>query len=226
MTGEDPMSQTHDCGGDAAAYALGALEPAEAEAFRRHLAECVVCRDELAQFQRAVDVLPLAAPQHAAPRRLRQRVLRQVRAQPHPASAPAPRRRRMLIARPVALAGALAVLALAVVGGVELTSGGSNGVRVVAARVGDAQLRVTGDHGELVVRRLSPPPAGRIYEMWIQRGKRAPSPTTLFSVTSKGTALVGVPGNLHGVSAVLVTQEPAGGSPAPTRTPVIVTQLS
>ena len=218
------MSQTHDCGGDAAAYALGALEPAEAEAFRRHLAECVVCRDELAQFQQAVEVLPLAAPQHTTPRRLRQRVRAQVRAEPR--GAPARRRIRIQIGRPAALAGALAVLALAVVGGIELSSGGSNSVRVVAAKVGDAELRVAGGHGELVVRRLSPPPAGRIYELWLQRGKRAPSPTTLFSVTSRGTALVGVPGSLRGVSAVLVTQEPAGGTLAPTQAPVIVTQLS
>jgi anti-sigma-K factor RskA len=218
------MSQMHDCGGDAAAYALGALEPAEAEAFRRHLAECVVCRDELAQFQHAVEVLPLAAPQHTAPRRLRQRVRAQVRAEPR--GAPARRRIRIQIGRPAALAGALAVLALAVVGGVELSSRGSNSVRVLAAKVGDAELRVAGGHGELVVRRLSPPPAGRIYELWLQRGKRAPSPTTLFSVTSRGTALVGVPGSLRGVRAVLVTQEPAGGTLAPTQAPVIVTRLS
>ena len=46
MTVEQSMSGQHDCGADAAAYVLGALEPAEAEAFTRHLATCVVCRDE------------------------------------------------------------------------------------------------------------------------------------------------------------------------------------
>ena len=36
--GGDQCRDSHDCGGDAAAYVLGALEPEEAEAFSRHLA--------------------------------------------------------------------------------------------------------------------------------------------------------------------------------------------
>jgi anti-sigma factor RsiW len=53
----------HDCGNEAAAYALGALEPAEAKAFARHMESCAVCRDEVAAFALVVDALPLAAPQ-------------------------------------------------------------------------------------------------------------------------------------------------------------------
>lgn len=223
MTADESMSHGHDCSGEAAAYALGALEPAEAEAFRRHLAECAICRDELAQFQQAADALPLSAPQLAAPRGLRQRVMAQVKAQPR---AVAPPRRIGPLVRPVALAGVLVVAVAAVITGIELSSGTSSGTRVIAAQVGNAQLRVSGDRGELVVLRLSPPPVGRIYEMWIEHGKQAPAPSTLFSVTSRHTALLGVPGSLRGVSAVLVTQEPAGGTLAPTQTPVIVTRLS
>ena len=52
----------HDCGGDAAAYALGALDRQEADAFRAHLESCVVCRDELAAFRPVVDQLPMTAP--------------------------------------------------------------------------------------------------------------------------------------------------------------------
>ena len=36
----------------------------------------------------------------------------------------------------------------------------------------------------------------------------------------------GVPGDLHGVTKVLVTQEPAGGSLVPTSAPVIVAPLA
>ena len=43
----------------------------------------------------------------------------------------------------------------------------------------------------------------------------------LFSPTSAGNAVVEVPGNLKGVSSVLVTPEPMGGSPHPTHAPVI-----
>jgi anti-sigma-K factor RskA len=227
------MSETRDCGGDAAAYVLGALEADEATAFREHLASCVVCRDELAAFQQVVDALPMAAPQHPVPRRLRRRVLRAVRSKPKPARAGGGL--RLLhpgAGRWPALAGAMLVTAaLATAGGLELASGGSSGVRVIQARVtgspGTAELRVAGGHAELIVRHLPPPSAGRIYELWLKRAGQAPSPTSaLFSVTGNGSGDVGVPGDLRGVSEVLVTEEPAGGSLVPTNAPVIAATLA
>jgi hypothetical protein len=110
---------------------------------------------------------------------------------------------------------------------IVLVSGGSSGTRVIQASVGSAQLQIAGGRGDLVVHRLPPLPAGRIYEMWVQRGSAAPTPTgTLFSTRADGSANVGVPGSLHGVSAVMVTQERAGGSPAPTSAPVIVARVT
>ena len=47
----------------------------------------------------------------------------------------------------------------------------------------------------------------------------------LFSVTHSGAGSVGVPGSLSGVSKVLVTDEPLGGSLKPTRTPIIVASV-
>jgi hypothetical protein len=92
---------------------------------------------------------------------------------------------------------------------------------------GTAQLRVAAGSAELVVRRLPRPPSGEIYEVWLQRPGRAPSPTSaLFSVTATGAADVGVPGNLHGVVRVMVTVEPDGGSRVPTHPPLIVANLS
>ena len=52
-----------------------------------------------------------------------------------------------------------------------------------------------------------------------------PAPSTLFAVTSRGTADLGLPGGLTGVTRVLVTLEPAAGSRAPTTRPVIVARL-
>src|SRR5579884_961668 len=123
MTTGDSMSETSDCCGEAAAYLLGALEPAEAERFRRHSESCGVCGEELAALQAVVDVLPLTAPQHPAPRALRRRIMREVRSDP--VSPPKSVRRRLrfrlgpgrYVPRP-ALAGALAaVVALAALGG-------------------------------------------------------------------------------------------------------------
>jgi hypothetical protein len=71
------------------------------------------------------------------------------------------------------------------------------------------------------------PAKGKIYEVWLKRGARGPAPTNaLFSVSTAGSAAVRVPGDLHGVSEVLVTPEPPGGSAIPTHAPVIVARLS
>jgi hypothetical protein len=86
-----------------------------------------------------------------------------------------------------------------------------------------AELRKVGSHLELVVVGMPAPPVGRIYEVWLERGAAAPEPTdALFSVTRTGSGSIGVPGDIRGVSKVLVTDEPLGGSLKPTRTPVIV----
>jgi hypothetical protein len=237
MNAEDPMSETHECRGDAAAYALGSLEADEAEAFRLHVTSCVVCRDELAAFQQAVDVLPMAAPQYPVPRRLRRRVLRELRAERRymPAAARGRRVRPFLLGgpllHPMLTVGVVLLAALATVGGLELASGGPSGTRIVQASVtgsaGHAELRLSGGRAELIVNNLPPPPIGHIYEVWLTRGHRPPSPTNvLFSVTASGSGDVGVPGDLRGVSEVLVTPEPAGGSRAPTHEPLIVARLS
>lgn len=228
------MSETHDCRGEAAAYVLGALEASEAEDFRRHLDSCVVCRDEVAAFTHAVDALPMAAPQHPLPRELRRRVLRDVQGDQRLVTR-AKRWHPQVFSgrfslRP-ALAGALLAAALAIVGGLELAPGGATGIRVIHASVtgvpGSAKLRIDGAHAELIVSHLSPPPAGRIYELWTKRGREAPRPTrVLFTVTAAGAAEVGVPGDVRDVNTIMVTQEPAGGSLTPTRAPVIVAQLT
>jgi anti-sigma-K factor RskA len=222
MNGEEPMSGTHDCGADAAAYALGALEPQEAERFRAHLEDCVVCRDELSAFRQVAAALPMTAPQHPVPRGLRRKVLKQVHSE---ARAGAGGHRSTARIRPTwagALAGAVAV-AVAIV--IAVGTGGSN-PHVYAASVGDAQLRVSDGHAELVVNRLPQPAPGHIYEVWLQRPGKALQPAkALFGVTRSGAADVDVPGDLHGVSQVMVTEEPAPGSPAPTTNPVIVAHL-
>jgi anti-sigma-K factor RskA len=238
-TEHDPGSRA--CGTDVAAYALGALEPAEAEAFRRHLETCTVCREELASFQEVVNVLPLTAPQHRAPRAVRRRVMAAVAADDRSAragvvaGAGAPRRRGLAswfgLPRPaMALASALAVVAVAI-GTLELGSSGSSSVRIYHAQVtgspGTAEVRVTGGHAELILHRVAPPPAGHIYEVWLGRAGRAPEPTSaLFSVTAGGDGDVDVPGSLRGVNLVMVTPEPLGGSRVPTHAAVISARLA
>jgi anti-sigma-K factor RskA len=237
VTVEESMPGKHDCGADAAAYVLGALEPEEAEAFSRHLATCVVCRDEVAAFEHTANALAMAPPQHPAPRGLKRRVMRAVRESDAEAqAAPARRPRRLgsglFVARPAIAAVAALAVVVVVIGAIIVSSSGTSGTRTIAASVtgspGTVQLSVSGGHGQLVLRNFPQPAAGHIYEMWeLRSGAKAPSPTgTLFSVNSSGAGNVGVPGDLHGVTKVLVTQEPSGGSLAPTTTPVIVASLA
>lgn len=229
------------CGLDVAAYALGALDRAEAEAFAAHLETCTVCREELAEFEVVVTSLPMTVHQHAAPEALRRRVMDVVHdearartAAPAPPARRAARRSWLAVPRPaMALGAALAVVALAVLGGLELGRGGPTRPRahVYAAQVsgvaGSAEVKVTGGHAELVVRNLTAPPAGKIYEVWLARPHKPLQPTSaLFSVTLEGDGDVAVPGNLRGVTAVMVTPEPTGGSRVPTAPPVIRAQLT
>ena len=232
MSDKDTLPGPGHCGEDVAAYALGALEPAEAEAFARHLETCAVCRDELEAFQQVVDLLPMTAPAFKASPKLRRRLRRAIADEPHPGAALASRPRRSWrpewLPRPVlGVAAGLAVIAIALV---IVLSGGGASTRVVNAQVtgqGSASLEISGNHGELVVRHFAAPPTGKIYEVWLVHGKQAPQPTSaLFDVNADGNTAVDVPGSLNGVDQVLVTPEPKGGSKVPTHTPVIAAQVS
>jgi len=200
------------CGLDAAPYLLGALEPDEARAFARHLDGCAACRDEVASLTSVLRSLPSCAPAHPVRPAFRRRMLRAVRAE-----AKRPARHPPLAPRAGWLALGLAVAAALIV---QLGSGRSP-EPVIHATVGQAELRLAGTHGELVVDRLAPLPADRTYELWLvsRRGRAVPS--ALFGVTARGTADLGVPGDLHGVSGLLVTAEPRGGSRVPTTRAVI-----
>lgn len=59
----------------AAAYALGALDPAERRSFERHVAECESCTAEVQAFSSVVGALATAVPQVIPPPELRDRVI-------------------------------------------------------------------------------------------------------------------------------------------------------
>jgi anti-sigma-K factor RskA len=232
MTGSDPSAAPRDCGNDAPPYVLGALEPAEARAFAHHMQSCAVCRDEVAALAPVLDVLAASTPRYDVSAALRRRVVHAARSEPKASSTPARRSRRS--PRPWTLRAALAIprpavaaaLAVAVTLGVVIATGsGGSPVRMIQASVGHAQLHVAGGHGELIVDRLPPAPPDRVYELWLQHGSQTPAPSTLFAVTSRGTAVLGVPGGTSGITRVLVTVEPSGGSRVPTTRAVIVARV-
>jgi anti-sigma-K factor RskA len=234
---------TFDCDrvSDAAAYILGALEDAEALAYGEHLESCAICRQEIAELQPAVDALPVAVAPVRVPVELRQRLMATVhseaellRAAGSEADRPGRVRSRWRSRPLLGVIGASAALALGVLlGAVVIAGQPTQHVRVTTAKIASANhdttavLRQVGSRSELDVADMAPPPPGRIYEVWLKKGSEAPRPTdALFTVTKAGSGTVNVPGNLHGVSQVLVTDEPLGGSTVPTRLPVIVVTLS
>jgi anti-sigma-K factor RskA len=230
---------------DAGAWVLGALPEDERERFAAHLGGCAECRREVAELQTVADTLPLAAPQVAPPPELKERLMAAVRAEaavleppvperPPPATRKRRRFRMPVIAlRPIPAAVAAAVLiALGVGGGVLLSNNGSPG-RIVPAQVvapsapgARASLTVADDRATLKVEDFPAPPAGRVYQVWLQRPGRPPDPTTALFRVRGGNATVDVPGSMRGIDRVLVTDEPDGGSRAPTRSPVIVAQTA
>ena len=227
MTGSAPGGPERGCGNDAAPYVLGALEPAEARAFMRHMRTCAVCRDEVAALAPVLDVLPSCVPRYDVSTELRRRVMHAVRSEPKFGDAPARERWRSRRRpwKPSAVAAALA-LALAVAVVIVIASG-SRGTqdRLIRASVGLAELHIAGSRGELIVDHLPPAPPDRVYELWLQHGNGALAPGTLFEVTSRGTAALGLPGEVTGVTRVLVTVEPSGGSRVPTTPAVIVARV-
>jgi anti-sigma-K factor RskA len=228
---------------DAAAYALGALEESELASYREHIDGCAQCRAEVAELQSVVDELPKSVPTASAPAALRGRILVNVRAEAellnaagHAADKPGRSGRRwyrrndfMLGAGAAAAAGLAALIAVLIAvgssshGKVTIVPGKGIGV------AGTAEVSLKRDNGraELVVAHMPPPGLGRIYEVWLVHSKQAPRPTnSLFSVTSGGSGSVDVPNSLHGITEVLVTSEPEGGSQHPTRRPVIAVPLT
>jgi anti-sigma-K factor RskA len=212
-----------------AAYLLGALEDGERSAFEVHLRGCALCREDAERLGAAVHALPEGVEQLDPPPELKRRVMAEVEAQAElmHAARPAPKvrpRRRAWLAIPAAAA----VIAAAVLAGYAIRGGGP-GRHVVTARVtaagAHARIVTQGSSATLEVSGMPPPPAGKVYEVWLKRAG-APQPTiALFDVARGGRATVRVP-ELRGVRQVLVTAEPAGGSLRPTSAPVIAAQVS
>lgn len=235
----------------AASYVLGAMPDDEVDPFVAHLTTCAACRREVAELTLAANALPLSAPPTAPPPELRGRIMAVVRSEAQllaaagpeadrpPAAHKARRERRRIgwggfSLRPAAAAIAAGFLiAVGVAGGLVATS--DDGTRTVPAAVkiasapnAGATLVTKGDgKAELRVRNMPRPPRGRVYQVWLKRRGQAPTPSTaLFTVDATGHADVSVPENTKDAEELLVTQEPDGGSQAPTSAPVIVATKS
>jgi anti-sigma-K factor RskA len=204
---------------DAGAWALGALDERDAAAFEAHLRICAQCRGEVARLRVPADSLALATEQVTPPPELKDRIMREVA----PAPARERRRERRWFLRPMPIAAlAAATLAVGIAVGVLVSPGQSS--RTVQANVSQAGasavVHISGDHARLEVRGMRNPPAGHVYEVWVKRGSKAPEPAGALFTVMRGHGDVDV-GSVKGVTTIMVTAEPAGGSRTPSGSPVI-----
>jgi anti-sigma-K factor RskA len=232
VTARDHDEQAESLG----AYALGALPALEAQVFERHLMGCTACQDELQRLNAAAGALPRAVTPYRPPASLKESLMATVRAdvaraEPEPERAAAPPRRTWFprLRPALAVATAVAVGALAVLG---LSVDGDD-ARTVTAQVDETRLPRAaaslsipeGDEGALLrVEGLPDPGRERVYQVWVQRGEDV-VPVSIFSVDASGAGTAGVPGSLSGVDKVMVTRERRGGAAAPTEEPVLSVEV-
>lgn len=216
------------------AYALGALPELEAQVFERHLMGCELCQEELRRLSHAVEALPRSVTPLEAPPSLKASLMETVNAD---ASRARPARRRWQASLPrlrPAMAFAAVGAACLVAGfGVAELAQDDEGTRTLSAQVdvarvggGSASLSVPDDGGSVLsVDGLPDAGRDRVYQVWVERDG-AVEPVSIFDVDAGGSGAAGVPGSLDGVTAVMVTREPSGGSASPSEEPVLVFDVS
>ena len=214
-----------------AAYAANGLEEAEICAVANHLAECRRHDVELTAMRADFERLAASVQPVEPPSRLRDSLLTAfdeavAAPQPAPIRAASTRPKSIFSTSGFAYAIAAAMLALAVgVGAWGLSrDDGSEDVIVAQSSSGDASMQVTyvPDQKVAVMEVDLPPlPAGRVYQAWRIDGG---TPVSL-GLVETNTGSVAMVGDLEGASAVALSVEPAGGSPAPTTNPILIATL-
>jgi anti-sigma-K factor RskA len=235
-------------GENVGSYVLHALPDDEHERFVTHLSQCAECQREVDELQGAADTLPLATEQIAPPPELKDRIMAVVRAEAElltaagaradePAAARPERtawwKRRLPSLRLLPAAGlATAVLAVGVLAGVLLTSGGDS-TRTVDAKVtlasapsARASVAVTGEDGRVKVSGFPSAGSDRVYQVWLVKGKSKPASAGLFRVPAGGSATFAIPESMKGVDQVMVSVEPGGGSDQPTSDPIAAASIA
>jgi len=229
---------------EVAAYAIGGLDPDRVEELEKHLAGCKRCQEELRWLSPAVQALPEAVERQAPPPELKQRLMAEVRADAaaeEKRTRAEERRERAdarggfgewlrglhvggLTWRPLA---GLALAILVIAGGIGYAvgsgggSGGAHTWEVEPASNGIAAKVVTeGDRGELHLTGVEQLPKGRVLEAWVERDGIVEPVPALFAPDQAGRASTTIE-SMKGVSAVMVTREPAGGSKKPTTKPFV-----
>jgi anti-sigma-K factor RskA len=216
-----------------AAYALDALDPEDARRYEAHLARCERCQSELAELSESAGALAYAVDAPTPSPDLRARILNQARDE-RPNVVPL--RSRWL--RPLSAAAAVAACAAIGLGlwAFSLSGKLDRSEAHLAAQQRVAQIlaqpashKISFSRGTLIVgpdgqgalllNKLAEPGSGRTYEAWVADGG-APQPAGLF--TGGTTIAVPLDQPVRDGATVMVTEEKAGGTEAPSRAPFLI----
>lgn len=229
------------------AYALGCLEGEEQSLVETHLLTCSTCQMELEAYRSVVADLPLAVIQRDPPPELKARLLDRVSKRRQPVR-PVDKRPWWLVSwealrlnTPAWGFASLVVMMVLGLGNLllwiqlsearEVTVGELPRLVLTATdaspgAVGVLVLSQNGEYGTLVVDGLPELSPAEQYQLWLIRdGQRTSG--GVFSVDDEGygSLVVESPEALLSYSAFGVTVEPAGGSPGPTGSKVLGTDL-
>ncbi|HEX3733837.1 MAG TPA: anti-sigma factor [Solirubrobacterales bacterium] len=228
---------------DLAAYMLGALEPGEVAEFERHAEGCEHCRTEMLWLTPAVQGLPEAVERVEPPPRLRARVMAEARSDArrsgavtafgegglgHRAAAwlrnlgSGPMGLRPVVGFAAAVLVVAAVAGFALGGGLGGSGSGTSASTVAAGHPPGVTAKVIreGDRGTLRLADVKKLPENRILEAWVRRDGEVEAVPELFVPDRKGSASTTID-DMRDVDLVMVTTEPAGGSAAPTSSPIV-----
>jgi anti-sigma-K factor RskA len=235
---------------EAVAFALGSLDPEQADDFKEHLKTCKRCQEELRWLAPAVRALPEAVEPLTPPPALKVRLMEEVRADAEAEKRRVKSAKRQeraaagggfsawlgglrvgsLTWKPIA---GLALAILFVAGGIGYavgTGGSSSGNTHTWELKAEENAGIAatvireGEKGEIHLAGLKQLPQGKVLEAWVEReGKVEPVPA-LFAPDKAGNASTTIE-NLENVSLVMVTQEPEGGSKTPSEEPFVQVPL-
>ena len=212
-----------------AAYALDALDEADAREYEAHLRDCVRCRDELRDLSEAASALAYATPAPSPPPALRERILTDVR---RDGSNVIPLRARRTF---FATAGLAAVAACAAIGigfwafslqdSLDEERDANRAQETAIELISDpasTRTPLSGGNGTLVVGRdrsgvlilsgVGAAPENRDYEAWVAE-EAEPEPAGLFDAGSENIVVLERP--VPPGAEVMVTLEKEGGVAQP-----------
>lgn len=221
------------------ARALRALPPQEELQVDEHVDQCPPCQELLAQAHDTANLLAFAARPAAPPRRCKMRVMELIERdrflrQPTQRSVPGAWLRwaaaaavfvgmfgwNMRLQRQLATDRRSQDIVFADPEPSALKALGQSSA--AGARM---YMAADGMDAVLVVHDLAPPPAGKVYQIWVADDKRQQPMETFEPSNRIDKVIMEAPVPLHTFKQVMITVEDAGGSTVPSETTVLLGDL-